>query len=166
MQWKENLVQKAWIFWRVELQLNTEIPHFVVWSWFPYYSPLLDGPAHKCVDWRTTCNMVWSFKDVLAIRVWMILSFCCNFAKKNAFINTNFEQIILSWRLLGSIEDLQGISSVPFLFHLHVTLMYSIIALFPDAVDLKWQLKWLIVISSVSILLDLKRDRTRRILLF
>ena len=90
MQWKENLVQKAWIFWRVELQLNTEIPHFAVWSWFPYYSPLLDGPAHKCVDWRTTCNMVWSFKEVLAIRVWMILSFCCNFAKKIRFYKHKF----------------------------------------------------------------------------
>ena len=146
MQWKENLVQKAWIFWRVELQLNTEIPHFAVWSWFPYYCPLLDGPAHKCVDWRTTCNMVESFKDVHAIRVWKILSFLLQFRRKIRFYEHKLIRFSANNIIIKTLREFHlYVYLFLFPFHLHFNLIY-IIALFPDAVELKWPLKWLNVL--------------------
>ena len=53
-----------------------------------------------------------------------------------------------------------------FSFHLHFNLVSSNIALGPNSVELKWQLKWLNIISSIVISLILKIDRTRRCLSF
>ena len=99
--------------------------------------PLLDGPAHKCADWGTTCNMVGSFKDVHAIRGLKNTEFLLQVRRKIRFYE---HKLIRFWANNIIIKTLRG-------FHLYLcnlcNLIYSIIALFPDAVELKWQLKWL-----------------------
>ena len=72
--------------------------------------PLLDGPAHKCADWGTTCNMVGSFKDVPAITGWKILSFLLRFRRKIRFYE---HKLIRFWANNIIIKTLRG-------FHLYL----------------------------------------------